>query len=57
VGFASQLDAIASIGPRRRRALLARFGSLDKIREASVEELLTVQGMTRQSAQKLKDLL
>jgi excinuclease ABC subunit C len=57
VGLASQLDSIPGIGPRRRRALLARFGSLDKIREASVEELVTVEGMTRQSAQKLKDLL
>jgi excinuclease UvrABC nuclease subunit len=40
-----------------RRALLARFGSLDKIREASVEELLTVEGMTRAAATKLKELL
>ncbi len=56
-GFASQLDAIPGIGPRRRRALLTRFGSLDKIRAASVEELLTVEGMTRSAAQKLKEQL
>lgn len=56
-GMASQLDAIAGIGPRRRRALLTRFGSLDKIREASVEELITVEGMTRNAAKKLKELL
>lgn len=56
-GLASQLDAIAGIGPRRRRALLIHFGSLDKIREASVEELITVEGMTRTAAKKLKDLL
>ncbi|HEX7593227.1 MAG TPA: helix-hairpin-helix domain-containing protein, partial [Anaerolineae bacterium] len=56
-GLASQLDAISGIGPRRRRALLTRFGSLDKIRDASVEELLTVQGMTRSAAQKLKEQL
>jgi excinuclease ABC subunit C len=56
-GLASQLDAIAGIGPRRRRALLIRFGSLDKIREASVEELITVQGMTRNAAKKLKEML
>ncbi len=56
-GLASQLDTIPGIGPRRRRALLARFGSLDKIREASVEELLTVEGMTRAAATKLKELL
>ncbi len=56
-GLASQLDAIPGIGPRRRRALLAHFGSLDKIREASVEELITVEGMTRAAAKKLKEEL
>jgi excinuclease ABC subunit C len=56
-GLASQLDAIPGIGPKRRRALLAKFGSLDKIREASVEELLSVSGMTRSAAQKLKENL
>jgi excinuclease ABC subunit C len=57
VGMASQLDAIPGIGPRRRRALLTRFGSIEKIREASVEELLTVEGMTRSAAQKIKEQL
>lgn len=56
-GLASQLDAIPGIGPRRRRALLAHFGSLEKIRDASVEELITVQGMTRAAAKKLKEEL
>jgi excinuclease ABC subunit C len=56
-GLASQLDSIPGIGPRRRRALLARFGSLDKIREASVDELMTVEGMTRSAAQRLKEQL
>ena len=56
-GLASQLDSIPGIGPRRRRALLVRFGSLDKIREASIEELATVEGMSRSAAKKLKDML
>jgi excinuclease ABC subunit C len=56
-GLASQLDNIQGIGPRRRRALLAKFGSLDKIREASLEELLAVEGMTRAAAQKVKETL
>ncbi|MGE5139918.1 MAG: excinuclease ABC subunit UvrC [Rudaea sp.] len=56
-GLASQLDAIPGIGPQRRRALLARFGSLDKIREASAEELMTVNGMTRAAVQRLKENL
>ncbi len=56
-GLASQLDSISGIGPRRRRALLEHFGSLDKIREASIEELITVQGMTRAAAKRLKEEL
>jgi excinuclease ABC subunit C len=54
IGLASQLDAIPGIGPSRRRALLQRFGSLDGIREASVEEIASVRGMTRPAAEALK---
>jgi excinuclease ABC subunit C len=42
LGLASQLDAIPGIGPARRKALLKHFGSIDKIRSASVDELTTV---------------
>jgi excinuclease ABC subunit C len=42
LGLASQLDSIPGIGPARRKALLKHFGSLDKIREASIDELTTV---------------
>ncbi len=56
-GLASSLDRIPGIGPRRRKALLARFGSLDGIRRASVEELAAVPGMTREIAERVKDLL
>jgi excinuclease ABC subunit C len=54
IGLASQLDAIPGIGPTRRRALLTRFGSLEGIRDASVDELLAIRGMTRAAAQALK---
>ncbi|MEM8532621.1 MAG: helix-hairpin-helix domain-containing protein [Chloroflexota bacterium] len=53
----STLDEIAGIGPKRKRALLKAFGSLDGIREASVEELAAIPGMTRKSAEELKSLL
>lgn len=53
-GLHSQLDAIPGIGPRRRRALLAKFGSLDAIRAASVEELAAVEGMSTRAAEQLK---
>ena len=42
LGLASQLDSIPGIGPARRKALLKHFGSIDKIREASIDELTTV---------------
>jgi len=37
--MASILDTIPGIGPARRKALLKHFGSVDKIRQASLEDL------------------
>ena len=54
LGMASALDSIPGIGPARRKALLKHFGSVDKIREAAVEELIAVQGMTRAAAESIK---
>jgi excinuclease ABC subunit C len=42
LGLASQLDAIQGIGPARRKALLSHFGSIERIKAASLEELRTV---------------
>ena len=44
-GLRSALDEIPGIGPRRKRILLKRFGSLRRLREASVEELQRVGGL------------
>jgi len=52
LGMASQLDAIPGIGPARRKSLLKHFGSVDKIREASVEELMAV--VPKDAAQSIK---
>jgi len=41
-GLASQMEAIPGVGPERRKALLRHFGSLDKIRDASLEEIAAV---------------
>ncbi len=54
IGLASQLDAIPGIGPARRKALLRRFGSLDGIKDATVDQLANVRGMTRAAAEALK---
>ena len=40
----SELDEVVGIGPRRRRALLTRFGSVSSIRRATREELVPVIG-------------
>jgi excinuclease ABC subunit C len=56
-GMTSALDAIPGIGPKRRQALLKRFGSVDAIREASVEELAAVPGMNWEVAARVKEVL
>ncbi len=56
-GLKSGLDLVPGIGPKRKRLLLRRFGSLEAIREASVEELAAVPGMTRRLAEKVKEYL
>jgi len=57
IGIASRLDAIPGIGPARRRALLIHFGSLQKIQEASLEDLRSVHGITLQLAEEIKSHL
>ena len=47
----SQLEDIPGIGPKRRKALLTKLGSLKAIREATEEQLLVVPGMTKSAAE------
>lgn len=47
----SALSDVAGIGDVRRRALLRHFGSLKKIREATLEDLLAVPGVNRKTAE------
>lgn len=56
-GIASKLDSIPGIGPTRRKALLLHFGSLEKIRAASVDDLEKVRGINRQLAEEIKSNL
>jgi excinuclease ABC subunit C len=55
--FASALDTIPGIGPKRKRALLRQFGSVKAIREASTEELATAKGITKDLARKIKEYI
>jgi excinuclease ABC subunit C len=56
-GLASTLDAVPGIGPVKRRRLLAHFGSIDAIKQASVEELTAIRGITQADAEMLKTQL
>ena len=49
----SVLDEIKGIGAKRKKLLLRHFGSLKKIREASLEQLLAVPNMPRSLAEKV----
>jgi excinuclease ABC subunit C len=53
----SALDNIPGIGPRRKKALLKKFGSIEAIKEASLEELSQTKGITLALAQKVKEYL
>ena len=54
----SLLDEVKGIGPARRKALLTYFGGdIEKIRAATVDELLAVPGMNRKSAEAVKTYL
>ena len=56
-GVASKLDSIPGIGPNRRRALLTHFGSIDEIRNASLEDLQQIPSITLKLAQTIKEYL
>lgn len=55
--FKSALDEVAGIGPQRKKALIKHFGAVHGIRQASIEELIAVKGITRNLAQKIKETL
>ncbi len=55
--FVSALDTVPGIGPKRKRELLRRFGSIKAINEASIDDLAAVEGMNNTLAKKLKESL
>jgi excinuclease ABC subunit C len=55
--LSSVLEEIPGIGAKRRRALLKRFGSLEGIREASLDDLSSVEGMNRSLAARVRESL
>lgn len=53
----SVLDTIPDVGPKRKRALLAAYPTIEALKEASVEELGGLPGMTRRAAESVKKYL
>lgn len=53
----SKLDYIDGIGEKKRTELLKKFGSVKKIKEADIEELIKVKGINETLAKKLKEEL
>jgi excinuclease ABC subunit C len=55
--FKSALDSVQGIGPKRKKALLKHFGSVESIRNAQLDEIAAIPGMTLKQAQNLKSSL
>ena len=53
----SPIDNVTGIGPKRKRMLMRRFGTLKGIKEAAIDDLAAVPGMTRSLAIRLKQTL
>lgn len=52
----SALDEIEGIGPAKKKALLVKFGSVEEMSKASIEELMEVKGISKGIAEKIKKL-
>jgi len=53
----SQLDSIPGVGAVKRKALLVRFGSVQGVKQASVEEIAAVPGIGRELANLIREKL
>ena len=53
----SELDDIKGIGDSKKKALLKAFGSVEKIKKASVEELCEIKGINKEIAVNIKEYL
>lgn len=52
----SELDEIEGIGPAKKKALLENFGSVERIKNADIEELTKVKGITKSLAERIKKI-
>jgi len=52
--FQSGLDVIPGVGPTRKKALIKAFGSVKGVREATIEQLVAVDGINQKLAEQIK---
>ena len=55
--FKSKLDDIKGIGEKKKKELLKKFSTIGKIKDANLEELTQIKGITQELAKKLKEEL
>ena len=53
----SALDEVEGIGPAKKKQLLQKFGSVEAIKEAKIEQLTQIKGITENLAKKIKEKL
>ena len=53
----SSIDMVTGIGPKRKRMLLRRFGTVQAIKDADIDDIAAVPGLTRSLAMRLKETL
>ena len=53
----SSIDMVTGIGTKRKRMLLRRFGTIQAIKEADIDDIAAVPGLTRSLAMRLKETL
>ena len=56
-GIRSALDEVPGVGPKRKKALLRKFGSVKAVKEATVDEIASTPGFTRAVAEKVLEAL
>jgi excinuclease ABC subunit C len=56
-GIRSALDDVEGVGPKRKKALMRKFGSVKAVKEATVEEIAATPGFTRAVAERVLEAL
>ena len=51
--YKSRIDDIEGVGAKRKRDLLNFFGSVEQIKEASQQDIMKVNGISKKTAEKI----